>query len=123
MSAGVAQSPNPYWIDELDRKHEGGPYGDSDSEVRLIEHEGRTGRLIVEEYTPPFRVIRLATTGDLLFLLCQQLDYTCEDGKVIKGGDGLLLVARKHPEREGTYWLAVRHWVFDEAFRGLVGEA
>ncbi|MGZ3433690.1 MAG: hypothetical protein ACXWN0_18170, partial [Isosphaeraceae bacterium] len=63
-----------------------------------------------------------ASSGDLLFLIGRQLDLDkeCEDGRVIEGGDGLPMVARRHPELDSTYWLAVCHNLFPQALQCLV---
>lgn|GEM_PF-4849008 len=42
-----AQSTDPYWIDEPGRKHEGSPYGDSDTEVVFVKVQGQLLRLLV----------------------------------------------------------------------------
>jgi hypothetical protein len=67
-------------------------------------------------------VLRTALAQDLLFLLCEQLDQEVEKGRVIEGGDGILMVARKHIRLENTYWVAVCHCLFNQAMRGLVGD-
>jgi hypothetical protein len=117
-----AQSTNPYWIDELGRKHEGSPYGDSDTEVVFVKVQGQLLRLLVPKYTPPIEVTVTASSGDLFFLIGRHLDLDkeCEDGRVIEGGDGLPMVARRHPELDSTYWLAVCHNLFPQALQCLV---
>jgi hypothetical protein len=119
-----AQPPKSkqYWVDELDRKHEGSPFDDSDAEVVTIQHEGQPLRLIVRQYTPPVEVKVTASCGDMLFLLGKQLDEETDDGHIIEGGDGILMVARRHEKLESTYWVAVCHNIFPEALRRLLGE-
>ncbi len=97
-----AQSTNPYWIYELGRKHEGSPYGDSDTEVVFVKVQGQLLRLLVPKYTPPIEVTVTASSGDLLFLIGRQLDKECEDGRVIEGGDGLLMTAAVSSSRTST---------------------
>jgi hypothetical protein len=50
-----------------------------------------------------------------LFLLGELLEEEDEDGTVIEGGDGVVMVARKHERLENTYWLAVWHCLFPGA--------
>lgn len=112
----------PYWLDELGRKHEYWPYDDSNSTIVAIDHDGRTIDLIMHKYASPFRVISVGFAGDLMFLLAEQLEEPCEDGDAIEGGDGLLITARKHPQRENTYWTAVFHWLFPECLKRLTSD-
>ena len=116
------QSRKPYWVDELGRKHEGSPYGDSDAEIIPITHNGQALRLIVHRFTPPIEIAVTASSGDLLFLIGKQLDKVCEDDHVIEGGDGILMVARRHQELGNTYWLAVCHNLFPQVLQRLVSE-
>jgi len=115
-------APKPYWIDELTRKHEGYAYGDSKAHVRTIEHEGRSLRLLVPEYTPPIDLKVTASVGELLFLLGEQREEEDEDGTVIEGGDGVVMVARRHESLDDTYWLAVWHRLFPGAAGRLMGK-
>ncbi len=124
MSArGGGTRSSPYWLDELGRKHEYWPYDDSNSTVVAIDHDGRTIDLVMHKYASPFRVISVGFAGDLMFVLAEQLEDTCDDGRTIEGGDGLLITARKHPQRENTYWTAVFHWLFPETLQRLTNEA
>src|SRR4051794_6107491 len=109
------QSPEPYWIDELRRKHESNIYGDADARATTIEYEGRSLRLLMPDYTPPTAVRVVASSGDLLFIVGEQLDKVGEGGVVIEGGDGVVMVARRHAERDGTYWVFVCHSLFPES--------
>src|SRR5690348_5973677 len=116
------RSPKAYWVDELMRKHEGYPYDDSDARALTVEHEGRFLRLLMPDCMPPIDVRVMASTGDLLFLLGEQRDEADEDGIVIEGGDSVLMVGRRHPSLDATYWLAVWHSLFPEAARRLAGK-
>jgi hypothetical protein len=116
------RSPEPYCVDELKRKHEGYPYDDSDTRVVAVEHKGRSFRLLMPDHMPPIDIKVTATAGDLLFLLGEQLDEEDEDGIVIEGGDGIVMVARRHPNLGDTYWLAVWHCLFPEAAWRLGGK-
>src|SRR5271166_3757397 len=114
-----AQSTDPYWIDELGRKHEGSPYGDSDTEVVFVKVQGQLLRLLVPKYTPPIEVTVTASSGALLFLIGRQLVKECEDGRVIEGGDGLLIIVSTLPDLDSTYWHEVRNKLFPQALQCL----
>jgi hypothetical protein len=114
MSEEDEDSSSPYCVDDLGRKHESWPYGDSDSTIVKIDHDGRSIDLIVYKYSHLFKPITVGFGGELMFVLAEQLDYTCEDGRTIEGGNGLLIVARRHPQRENTYWTAVFHMIFPD---------
>jgi len=94
-------SRKPYWVDELKHTHEGYPYGDSDSRTLEVEHEGRFLQLLMPKYMPPVTVKVASSTGDLLFLMGEQLGEE-EDGEIIEGGDGVLMVAQRHADRDDT---------------------
>src|SRR5690349_10847838 len=113
------QSTKPYWIDDLQRKHEA--YGYDESDVRYVEilYQGRTLRLIVPESIPLFDVKVSASVGDILFLAGEQLDEEDIDGEIIEGGDGIVMVARRHRDRNDTYWLLVWHNLYPEALAHL----
>ncbi len=115
-------SRKPYWVDELGDKHEGYGYGDSNARTITIEHEGRSLQLLMPEYMPLTAVRVAALTGDLLFIMREQLDKEDEDGYVIEGGDGVLMVARRHADRDDTYWLFVWHSLFPQTLRCLGSE-
>jgi hypothetical protein len=114
-------SQKPYWVDELRRKHEGYPYEDTSSRTLKVEHEGRSLQLLMPEYMPPTTVKVAASTGDLLFLMGEQLDEE-EDGEIIEGGDGIVMIARRHVDRDDTYWLCVWHNLFPQTLRRLGSE-
>ena len=116
-------SHKPYWVDELRREHEGYPYDDSSSRTLAVEHEGRSLRLLMPRYMPPTAVKVAASTGDLLFLMGEQFDEEDEeDGDLIQGGDGIAMIARRHPDRDDTYWLCVWHNLFPQTLRRLDSE-
>lgn len=122
MSGDDVDSSPPYWVDDLGRKHECWPYDESDSTIVKIDHDGRTIDLIVYDHSHPFKPITVGFAGDLMFVLAEQLDETCEDGRTIEGGDGLLIVARRHPARENTYWTAVFHMIFPDMLPRLTSD-
>ena len=112
----------PYWIDELGRKHEGSVYGDSDARA----NDPRARRASHPALRLPCLHAPDGYQGDGIgwrsssFLLGEQLDEEDEDETVIPGGDGIVMVARRHKSLSGTYWLAVWHRLFPEAARRLV---
>ena len=103
----------PFYLDVLTRKHEAYPYDESESSVVEVDHQGRTIRLIVSEYRLPASFRVSAIEGDVLFLIGKQLDFQDEDGRVIEGGDGVLVVALRVEGRTDTYWALVWHSLFD----------
>ncbi len=111
----------PFWIDHLGRKHESGPYDESDTDALTIENGGESLQIMLPKFMNLVAVKVTASRGDLLFLLGEQLDTEDEDGYIIKAGDGLLMVARKHPRRVATYTLCVWHTLFPQSLRQLLG--
>lgn len=105
----------PFWVDDLQRKHEGYFYGEDNAQVLTLVHEGRSLRLLMPEYVPPTSIKLMASAGRLLFLLGIQLDEVGRDGNVIRGGQGVTMVAQKHPTDEDTYCLFVWHELFEES--------
>ncbi len=74
------------------------------------------------QHMPPAAVKVAALTGDL-FLIGEQLDEEDEeDGDIIQGGDGIAMIARRHADREDTYWLCVWHNLFPQTLRRLESE-
>jgi hypothetical protein len=70
--------------------------------------------------TVPLTAVRVvAFASDLLFLMGEQLGEEDEDGWIIEGGDGIVMVARRHLKRDDTYWLLVWHCLYPEALRYL----
>ena len=92
----------PFYLDVLTRKHEAYPYDESESSIVEVEHQGRTLRFIVSEYRLPASFRVSAIEGDVLFLIGKQLDFEDEDGDVIEGGDGVLVVALRVKDRDET---------------------
>ena len=111
----------PYWVDELDRKHEAYRYGDSRAQAVTVEHEGRALQVLMPEYAPPTTLKVTASAGDFLFLLGETVDKEEEDGETIEGGEGVMMAARKHPERDGTYYVFVWHNLYPKTLRCLEG--
>lgn len=113
----------PFWIDESAEKQEGYFYGEENTRVLALEYEGRSIWLLMPECLAPTEVKVTAVTGDLLFLLGVQRDEEDVNGDIIDGGYGVVMVARRHPEREGVYSLFVWHALFEETLprAGVMG--
>jgi hypothetical protein len=117
----------PYWVDELMRKHEGYPYDDSDAHVLAIKHEGQSLRLLIPKYLPPTDVKVTALAGDLLFLLGEELEEDEDERealpkKVQIWRNGIVMVARRHERMDNTYSIAVWHRLFPGAAGKLMGK-
>lgn len=111
----------PYWVDDLQRKHEAYWYGDSSARTVTVKHEGRTLHVLIPYSVPLVSVVVIASSGEVLTLLGKTLDEEEENGRVVEGGDGVLIVARKHSERVDTYWAFVWHNIYLETLRCLGG--
>jgi len=112
-------SQGPYWIDDLKEKQEGYRYGQADARDVIVEHEGRSLRLLIPELVPSTAVRVVAATEDLLFLLGEQLDEQDIEGEITEGGDGVLMVARRLAGSDDTYCLSVWHCLFPETLQYL----
>jgi hypothetical protein len=112
-------SRKAYWIDDLQDKHEAYGYEDSDVRLLAIEHGGRSLQLLIPESIPLTSVKVTASSGNLLFLIGEQLEEDDIQGDIIEGGDGVVMIARRHPARDDTYWLLVWHNIFPEALEYL----
>jgi hypothetical protein len=109
----------PFWLDDLQRKHEAYHYGENETRIVEVEHEGRSLRILTPETVPLTSVNSVASVGDLLFLIGEQLGEEGVDGSIIEGGDGVVMVARKMENQADTYWLLVWHWLFPETLDHL----
>jgi hypothetical protein len=109
----------PFWIDESGEKQEGYFYGESRAQVLSVEHAGRALRILMPEFVRPTAVKVTASAGDFLFLLGEELDEEDLDGDIIEGEDGIVMVARRHRERDDTYYLIVWHGLFPQTLVAL----
>lgn len=75
------------------------------------------------KYTPPIEVRRVVLAGDLIFVVAESLDEDDEDGEIIEGGDGVLIVAKRLKDSGDTFWAGVCHELFPETLDrpGLAG--
>lgn len=96
------------WIDMLWEKHECFRYT---PQLRTVELDGRSIRLLLPDYMPRFTVRAWAEQGDLLFLLFQ-LDQRYNDAFV-----GAVVVARK--TEEDTYTTTIWHELYPYALKHL----
>jgi hypothetical protein len=105
----------PYWIDEQLGKHEAYFYGESDHDARTISLNirGRTLSLIAPHYVPEFEVREARVTGDLLLIIGEQSDEDAADDE-IEAGHGIVVVARRCPDRESTFWTLIAHDLYPE---------
>ena len=108
------QPLTPYWIDEQDGRQEGYHYGEAYARSLVFEYDGRSIRLIVPELTVPTAVRVAAATGDLLFLIGERL---VQEDEEIEEGYGAMMIARRLPNSNDTYWLLVWHSLFPETMR------
>jgi hypothetical protein len=111
----------PYWIDEFDGRHEAYSYDDSRTQVITLEHEGRSIRLVMPDSVRPTSVKVTASVGSLLFLIGEQCDNGDEESD-FEEGFGVVMVARRHQQRDDTYWLAVWHDIWPETLQLLAVE-
>ncbi len=109
----------PFYLDVLTRKHEAYPYDDSEVSVVRVEHEGRSIDLLVPKYRLPASFHVRSLGGNVLFLIGKQLDFEDEDGRIIEGGDGVLVVALRVEGRGETYAALVWHNLFDWTIQHL----
>ena len=119
-SPNVTDRPaKPFYLDVLTRKHEAYPYDESESSIVEVEHQGRTIRLIASQYRLPASFRVGAIEGDVLCLIGKQLDFEEEDGSIIEGGDGVLVVALRVKDRDDTYAALVWHSLYDYTIEHL----
>jgi hypothetical protein len=109
----------PYWVDELVRKHEAYRYGESDARNAHIPVDGRLVGLIVPTYVPEFEpsFVRMADdtllTGGIMIPEDNEEDWNEE-------GSGIILIARRLPDREPTFCTVIAHEVYPETMELLV---
>ena len=84
--AKVLDPSKPYWVDDLQRKHEAYWYGDNEAEGVVVEHEGRRLRILMPPYVPPMTLKVTAFSGDFLFLMGKTVDEEEEDGEPWRRG-------------------------------------
>ncbi len=99
----------PYWVDEDLKKHEAYFYGESASDSRPISLDvrGHSLTLIAPLYVPEFEVREARVSGEYLFIIGKQIED--EDDDVDDEGYGIILVAKRCPDRDSTYWTLIAH--------------
>lgn len=105
------------------RRHEAYFYGDKDTRVLPVEHGGQILRVLFPETVPPTVVWKtaLSPSGDLLFLVGEEEDDEDIEGNVIEGGEGVAMIAKRHIEREDTYWILAYHNLYAETLDHFEG--
>ena len=63
----------------------------------------------------------LSPSGDLLFLVGEEEDDEDIEGNVIEGGEGVAMIAKRHIEREDTYWILAYHNLYAETLDHFEG--
>jgi hypothetical protein len=104
----------PYWVDEDLRKHEAYFYGESASDSRSIalKAQGRSLTLIVPLYVPEFEAREACISGEYLFIIGEQIED--EDDDVDLEGYGIILVAKRCPDRDATFWTLIAHDLYPQ---------
>ena len=104
----------PYWIDEDLNLHEAYSYGESASDSRPItlKVRGHSLTLIAPHYVPEFEIREARDSGEYLFIIGEQIEDEEED--VDDEGYGIILVAKRCPDRDSTYWTLIAHDLYPE---------
>jgi hypothetical protein len=104
----------PYWVDEDLNKHEAYFYGESASDSRPIalKAQGRSLTLIAPLYVPEFVAREARLSGEYLFIIGEQIED--EDDDVDGEGYGIILVAKRCPDRDSTFWTLIAHDLYPE---------
>jgi hypothetical protein len=105
----------PFWIDEQLSNHEAYFYDESDHDSRTISLniQGRPLKLIAPHYVPEFEVREARVTGDLLVIIGEQSDEDTANDE-IEEGYGIIVVTRRCPDRESTFWTLIAHDLYPE---------
>jgi hypothetical protein len=103
-----------YWIDEDLNKHEAYFYGESafDSQPVALNIRGHLLTLIAPLYVPQFEVREARISGEYLFIIGEQLED--EEDDVDNESYGIILVAKRCPDRDSTYWTLIAHDLYPE---------
>jgi hypothetical protein len=104
----------PYWVDEDLNLHEAYFYGESTSDSRpmALNVRGRSLTLIAPLYVPRFEIREARVSGEYLFIIGEQIED--EDDGVDDEGDGIILVAKRCPDRDSTFWTLIAHTLYPE---------
>jgi hypothetical protein len=108
----TAQGPD--WVDEDLNLHEAYFYGESASDSRLMALNvgGRSLTLIAPLYVPRFEIREASVSGEYLFVIGEQIED--EDDDADDEGDGIILVAKRCPDRDSTFWTLIAHTLYPE---------
>jgi hypothetical protein len=112
----------PYWVDEDLNKHEAYFYGESASDSRPIalKAQGRSLTLIAPLSVPEFEVREARVSGEYLFIIGEQIEDE-DDDDVDEEGYGIILVAKRCPDRDSTYWTLIAHDLYPETLEYMTG--
>jgi hypothetical protein len=106
----------PYWVDDQLNLHEAYFYGESESDSRPIALtvQSRSLTLIAPAYVPEFEIREARLSGEYLFIIGEQLEDEDDD---VDGDDesyGIILVAKRCPDRDSTFWTLIAHTLYPE---------
>ena len=108
----------PYWVDDQLNLHEAYFYDESERDSRPIplEVQNRSLNLIAPNYVPDFEIREARVSGEFLFIIGEQLpDEDDEDEDESEEEPyGILLVAKRCPDRDATFWTLVAHTLYPE---------
>jgi hypothetical protein len=107
------QPRKPFWIDLHDGRQEGYRYGETHARSLTFEYEGRSIRLICPELTAP-SAVRVVAAKEVLLILLGELVAQDDEDEDAEEGYGAVMVARRLPHSNDTYWLLVWHLLFPE---------
>jgi hypothetical protein len=104
----------PYWVDEDLNLHEAYFYGESASDSRpmALTVKGRSLTLIAPLYVPEFEIREARVSGDYLFIIGEQVED--EEDDVEDENYGIILVAKRCPDRDMTFWTLIAHTLYPE---------
>lgn len=102
----------PYWVDDQLNRHEAYFYGESDSDSRAmaVNVQGCPLTLIAPLYTPDFEIREARLSGEYLFIIGEQLEDEDEDDERY----GIMVVAKRCPHRDSTFWTLIAHTLYPE---------
>jgi hypothetical protein len=106
----------PYWVDEDLYRYEAYFYGESASDSRPItlKVRGHLLTLIAPRFVPEFEVREARVSGEYLFIIGKQIEEENEDDNVDEEAYGIILVAKRWPDRDSTFWTLIAHALYPE---------
>jgi hypothetical protein len=106
----------PYWVDDQLNLHEAYFYDESERDSRPIplEVQNRALSLIAPNYVPNFEIRVARVSGDFLLIIGEQLPDEDDGYDGEAEGYGILLVAKRCPDRDATFWTLAAHTLYPE---------